>query len=381
MVPEVLPESAFSVEEILEGVEAWVRISSPTIDPAGVNQMMDAAAAMMEAVGASVERHAGPPGYGDAVVARMRPETDTPGILVLSHLDTVHAPETFAGDFPLRREGDVVYGPGILDMKAGAFLACYALRLLVERSKPVPLPVTFLFIPDEELGSPSTRPLIEAEARKHRYVLVPEPAQDGGNLITGRWAFQRFILRARGRPAHAGAVSDSGRSAIREIAEQIVQIEALSNPTRDVSLAVGVVRGGTFVNVVPPVCEAEVLAVTADEAEFDRIREAMSALASQTPGVTLDVETGPVRPLFRPSPEGLALYAQARRLAQTIGFDPGHGSVGGGSDGNFSGALGVPTLDGLGACGAGFHTQEEHISVPCLVPRARLFAELLQTLS
>ena len=226
----------------------------------------------------------------------------------------------------------------------------------MEHTIEPPLPVTFMFVPDEEVGSPTSRELIEAEAARNRYVLVPEPAQDGADLITGRWAFQRFVVRARGRPAHAGATLASGRSAIREIAEQIVAIEELSDSERKVTFSVGVVGGGTFVNVVPTRCEAEVLVVTPDQAAFERARAAMDALEPRIAGVELEVEPGPVRPLFEPSAASLELYEHARSLAREIGFDPGHGSVGGGSDGNFTGSLGVPTLDGLGPEGAGFHT-------------------------
>jgi glutamate carboxypeptidase len=154
----------------------------------------------------------------------------------------------------------------------------------------------------------------------------------------------------------------------------------MSDPDHNTSLAVGVVRGGQFVNVVPTVSEAEVLAVTSDEEEFARVQSALATLTPHRDGVRLDVVPGPVRPLFIPTPEGLALYERARLLAREIGFDPGHGSVGGGSDGNFTGALGVATLDGLGACGDGFHTQDEHILASSLVPRGRLLAALLQTL-
>jgi len=379
-VHRCLPATAFDLEEILGGLEGWVRIASPTIDPDGVNRMMDVAASAMESVGAAIARRPGPEGYGDAVVARM-PWGEGPGIMVLSHLDTVHARRTFEADLDYRREGDRVFGPGILDMKGGTFLAWYALRVTVERSGPTPLPITFVFIPDEEVGSVTTRDLIEEQASRSRYVLVPEPAQNGGNLITGRWAFQRFVVRARGRPAHAGATLESGRSAIREIAEQIVRIEEMSDRERNVTLAVGIVSGGKFVNVVPAMCEAEVLAVTPTQADFDRVRAAMTSLEPRIDGTRLEVEPGPVRPLFSSSPRGLELYEHARSLAREVGFDPGHGEVGGGSDGNFTGALGVPTLDGLGPCGGGFHTQEEHVLASSLVPRARLLAELFRTLS
>ena len=146
-------------------------------------------------------------------------------------------PERSQGSSVFGGTATALYGPGVLDMKAGTFLAVHALRLLREHGRQTGLPVTVMLIPDEEVGSPTTRTLIEAEGRRNRYVLVPEPAQDGGNLITGRWAFQRFIVRARGRPAHAGATLASGRSAIREIAEQIVRIESMSDPERNVTLS------------------------------------------------------------------------------------------------------------------------------------------------
>ncbi len=380
-MPGAVPEGAFDPDEILAGLETWVRIDSATFEPDGVNRMMDVAAEAMGAMGAEIERHPGRDGYADAVVARMPAAPAEPGILVLTHLDTVHPRGSFPSARVLARDGDRVFGPAILDMKGGAFLAVYALRLTIEHTGAPPLPVTFMFIPDEEVGSPTSRHLIEVEARRNRYVLVPEPAQNGADLITGRWAFQRFRVRAHGRPAHAGATLATGSSAIREIAEQIVAIEGMSEPERNVTFSVGVVEGGTFVNVVPTGCEAEVLVVTAGQDAFERARAAMAALEPRTPGVELEVEPGPFRPLFEPSPASLELYEHARTLAREIGFDPSHGSVGGGSDGNFTGSLGVPTLDGLGPQGAGFHTDEEHVLVSSLVPRARLLGELFRTLS
>jgi glutamate carboxypeptidase len=375
-----LPAEAFDLDEILAGLESWVGISSPTTEPDGVNRMMDEAQRTMEAIGAEVQRHSGPEGYGDAVLAQMPWSGDTPGILVLCHLDTVHAPGNFERDLSYRLEGDRAYGPGILDMKGGTFLACEAMRRIVEAGERTALRVSFLFIPDEEVGTPSTRKLIEAEAERNRLVLVPEPAQEGADVITGRWAFQRFIVRAHGQPAHAGATLATGRSAIREIAEQIIAIESMSEPERNVTLSAGIVRGGIFVNVVPTSCEAHVLAVTEHPDDFDAVRSRITSLEPINEGVRLEVETGPFRPLFTPSAESLKLFERARELARGIGFDPEPGIVGGGSDGNFTGALGVPTLDGLGPVGAGFHTQDEHVLVDSLIPRARLLSGLLRSL-
>lgn len=368
-------------DEIVSGLEEWVRTESPTYHVEGVNGMMDLASDAMRSIGATVVRLPGRAGFGDVVVARLPGEAAGPGILVLNHLDTVHPVGTLDGPLPFRREGDRLYGPGVLDMKGGAYIAWYALRQIRASRSATPLPITFVFTPDEEVGSPSTRGLIEAEAQQHRYVLLPEPAQDEGDLITGRWAIQRFTVRAHGRPAHAGATFAAGRSAVREIAQQIVRIEELSDPERNVTLNVGLVSGGTFVNVVPSDCRAEVLAVTPTQADFDRVRRLMSSLTPLSDDVELEVAPGPVRPLFKPTPAGLDLYHHASALADEIGFSPGHGTVGGGSDGNLAGALGVPTLDGLGLCGDGFHTNEEHIFISSIVPRATLLARLFETLA
>ena len=371
-----VPADLFHESEMLDGIARWVEIDSPTYDRDGVNRMMDAAAAAMYGLGATITRHPGREGLGDAVVARIGP--DEPGILVLAHLDTVHP--VGAADGRVRRDGDRFFGPGAYDMKGGAFLATYALGALLDDGQSPRLPVTFLFIPDEEIGSPTTRTLIETEACRHHYVLVPEPAQDRGNLITGRWAFQRFVVEARGAPAHAGATAAHGASAIREIAAQIPAIESISDAERDVTVSVGVVSGGTFVNVVPDRCRAEVLAVTPTNEDFHGVRQRIHGLRPLSPGIRLEVTPGPVRPVFAPTAETPALYERARTLANRIGFDPGHGTVGGGSDGNFTGALGVPTLDGIGVCGEAFHTAQEHLLVSSLVPRARLIAELLRSL-
>lgn len=377
-----LDEHLFATEEMVAGISEWASVESPTTDVSSVNRMMGLAASTMADLGARIERRPGRDGYGDVVTASFDfGGGNVPGVLILCHLDTVHPLGTLAGPLPLRLEGDRLYGPGVFDMKGGVYMACYALKQLLRSNRPPRLPVRFLFIPDEEVGSPSTRELIEEEGRKARYVLVPEPAQEQGKLITGRWAFARFLLRARGRPAHAGATLGQGRSAIREMARQILRIEEMSDPARNVTLSVGTIKGGTFVNVVPLDCTAEVLAVLPTQRDFEEMVGRMLELGATQEDVGFEVRQGPVRPLFEPGEESLALYERAARLASAIGFEPGHGSAGGGSDGNFTGALGIPTLDGLGVCGGGFHTHEEHLLVSSLVPRARLFASLLADLA
>jgi glutamate carboxypeptidase len=374
-------EPAFDADEMFEGLRDWVLTESPTVHVPGVNAMMDKAEAAMARLGASIERQAGVDGYGDIVIATVPGRREGPGVLVLGHLDTVHMVGSLEGPLPFRREGDRIYGPGIYDMKGGMFAATYALAQLLRAGEMPELPVTFMFISDEEVGSPSTRERIEAVASRHKYVLVPEPAKgETGMLVTGRFAFLRFTVTIDGKPAHAGSQLARGRSAIAEMARQIIAIEGLTDRERGITYSVGVVNGGTFVNVVPIRCSAQVLAVAPFREAMDEIRTNMMALKPHNPDCTVTVEAGPVRPLFEPSEGTLDLYGKAEAIAQEIGFTPGHGQFGGGSDGNFTGALGLPTLDGLGLMGDGAHTHEEHVLYSSLVPRARLLAGLFRTL-
>lgn len=369
----------YDADEILEGIRTWVFVESPTNFPEGVNRVMDLAEREMLSLGAAVERESGGEDYADLLTARVPGESEGSGILVLGHLDTVHAVGTLERELPFRREGDRVYGPGIYDMKGGMYSACYALRQLLRSGSTPKLPVTFMFVPNEEVGSPTTRGRIEAEAKRNHYVLVLEPAK-GGKLVTGRHAIARFRVKVRGRPSHAGSTLSRGRSAIREMAEQIIAIEGLSDHEAGVTLSVGIVHGGTFVNVVPIECEAEVLAVLPAPEDIERISAAMMALEPVNPDVSVAVEAGLLRPVFAPHAKVMDLYARAEAIAKDIGFTPGHGIFGGGSDGNFTGALGLATLDGLGPCGDGAHTHDEYILYSSLVPRARLLAGLLETL-
>ncbi|MGG5818101.1 M20/M25/M40 family metallo-hydrolase [Falsiroseomonas sp. HW251] len=370
----------FDAEAILAGLKPWVECESPTFDAAAVNRMMDLASRELALLGARIDRIPGRMGFGDCVRARFpHPAGDAvPGILVMAHLDTVHPVGTLA-KLPWRRDGGTVRGPGIFDMKGGTYLSVEAIRRILAAGIATPLPVTFLLTSDEEIGSPSTRDLIEAEASRSRYVLVPEPARPDGGVVTGRYAIARFNLRTTGRPSHAGATLGEGRSAIREMCRQVLAIEAMT--TEDCTFSAGVFHGGTWVNCVPTHCDAEVLSMAKRQADLDSGVERMLALTSSTNEVLLEVKRGVTRPVWEPDGGVMALYDHARGLARSLGFDISHQSSGGGSDGNFTGAMGIPTLDGLGVGGAGAHTLDEHIAIGTLVPRAKLMAGLLSTLS
>jgi glutamate carboxypeptidase len=369
----------FDSEAMLAGLRAWVECESPTWDATAVNRMLDLAAREMAIMGASIDRVAGRLGFAGCVRAKFpHARQGEPGILIAGHLDTVHPTGTIE-KLTWRREGNKCYGPGIFDMKGGNYLTLEAIRQLSRAAVATPLPVTVLFTPDEEVGTPSARDLIEAEAKRNKYVLVPEPGRPNNGVVTGRYAIAGFNLEATGRPSHAGATLSSGRSAIREMARQILVIDGMTS--EDCTFSVGIVHGGQWVNCVATTCAGEALSMAKRQADLDRGVERMLALSGSSNDVTFKVTRGVTRPVWEPDAGTLALYDKARGVAASMGLDLPHGSAGGGSDGNFTGAMGIPTLDGLGVRGADAHTLNEHIEVDSLAERGRLMAGLLATLA
>ncbi len=285
----------------------------------------------------------------------------------------------FIERLPFRIEGDSAYGPGIYDMKGGAYLAYHAFRQLCEGGARSPLGVTHIFSSDEEIGSPTSRALIEAEGRKAKYVLVTEPARDGGKIVTGRKGVARFDVFIKGVPAHAGARPEDGRSAIRELANVIQALEAMTDIARGVTVNVGVVRGGTRPNVIAEEAYAEVDLRVPSIADADDLVGKILNLKSRSEGVTVKVVGELNRPPYEKGNAGAALYEHAKTLAAEIGFELVDTFTGGGSDGNFT-APHTATLDGLGVDGKGAHTHYEQMYISSIEPRTRLLHRLYQTL-
>ena len=374
-------EPKVDAEEILTGIVRWVEIETPSQDGAAVNRLADAIEREFVEVGARTERIPGRDGFGDVLIAQApwNADTDGPGIMVLGHMDTVH-PHGTIRRLTVRREGDKVFGPGIYDMKGGDYLGFYGLRHLLRQGKRAKLPVTFLFVPEEEVGSPTSREIIEREGLKAKYVLCMEPGRDGGKVVTGRKGCARFVVKVHGEPAHSGARHQDGRSAIREAARQILDIEAMTDYATGVTTSVGLWDGGTGANVVPEFSTFEVDVRLPEAASAETVCARIANLKSHDPDVTIEVTGGLNRPAYEKTPAIAALHEHARKLAAEIGIPLDDTVTGGFSDGNFTAALGIPTLDGLGVDGAGAHTEEEHLYYSSLEPRAKLLIRLLETL-
>jgi len=367
--------------ELLALVERYVGFETPSHDKARCDVLVDHLAGHFAALGA-VERVANL-GGGDHLrirVAAPGAPADARPALVLCHYDTVWAAGTLAAR-PFRVDGDTAYGPGAYDMKASLALAEHALRAAGGLGLSLPRPVTLLFTSDEEIGSLSSRALIEGEARGAAYVLVLEPpVEPHGALKTARKGGGVFTVAIGGRSAHAGVEPEKGVSAITEMAHQILAINGLADPAKGTTLNVGLVEGGTRPNVVPDAARlvVDARAWTMDEAR--RLEAAFAGLRPATLGATVAVSGGIRRPPMERGPATAELFARARVIGAELGLDLVEGSTGGGSDGNFTAALGVPTLDGLGTPGQGAHAEHEQIHIPGLIERGALLAALLTAL-
>jgi glutamate carboxypeptidase len=304
---------------------------------------------------------------------------DAKQLLVVGHLDTVWPLGTLALR-PFQIDGDKAYGPGIFDMKAGITIATFAIATLREFGRKTHRPVTFLMTCDEETGSHFSRPLIEEEAGRSYAALVLEPPVPGGSIKTARKGVGEFELIVRGRSAHAGNDIRKGVSAINELANQILAINQLADFARGTTLNVGVVRGGVLSNVVAAEARASIDMRYQVIEEGRRIEEAMAALRPTLDGAQLEVKGGINRPPLLRTEKTAALFAHAKELATEIDYELKEASVGGGSDGNFIAAMGVPVLDGLGVDGEGAHAEHEHIIISDIARRATLLARLIETL-
>lgn len=369
--------------EMLDFTRWLVEQESMSREPEATRRIAENLGEKLVAIGAAVDL-INDPRYGSTLIARFarfgqaRPE-DTKQLLVVGHLDTVWPIGTLAAR-PFRIEDDRAFGPGIFDMKAGVMLATFAMRAIKELGRATERPVTLMMTCDEETGSVFSRSVIDDEARKAHAALVLEPPIPGGTVKTARKGVGEFELIIHGRPAHAGNDLRAGISAITELAHQVLAINNLNDFERGTTVNVGVARGGVLSNVVAAEAHAFIDMRFQNIADGQRITEAMLKLQPVIDGARIEVRGGINRPPLVRTDQTAHLFEHARRLGSEVGLDLKEGSVGGGSDGNFIAAHGVPVLDGLGVDGAGAHAEHEHIIISDIARRAALLTRLIETI-
>ena len=357
---------------VLETTMALARLESPTLDKTAVDRCGDELALRLGAIGGAVTRLR-QRDVGDQLRAEFG--TGTSQVLLIGHFDTVW-PIGQIDRMPLEIRDGCLFGPGVLDMKGGIAIGMLAARALTERAQPAER-LVMLWTSDEERGSGTSRALIEQEARRSRAVFVLEPALVGGGVKTTRKGCGEFHLTVRGVAAHAGVDPDKGASAVHEVAAQIVDLLQVRDMAPGVSLNIGMVSGGTRPNVVAEEAHATIdVRVTTSE-EATRVAATVRERVPTIQGTRIEVTGGFDRPPLERTDAVARLYERARAIAARLGHDLQEGGTGGGSDGNFTAALGIPTLDGLGAEGAGPHALYEHIEVDGLSWRAALLAGLI----
>lgn len=359
-------------DEILLDIKELVAAESPSMNKVAVDhcgEVLQALFAKRLGVVAEIDEQ---PHYGNHLKFTMGSGDEQ--TVLLGHFDTVWD----EGELVMREEDGKLYGPGVLDMKAGLVQAIWAVRALQQHDLLAGKRIVFLCGSDEEVGSPSSSAWLSQHALGSAQVLVVEPAVAGsGALKTARKGTGQYEITLNGLAAHAGNNPEEGISAVQEMAHQIMFLHSLNAPERGTTVNVGIARGGNRINVVADKAVLGIDTRVTSEAEAERIHAEISQITPHLAGITLDISGAQSRPPMRQTPESLLLMERAQQVALQLGFEVEGKAVGGGSDGNFTAALGIPTLDGLGATGAGIHARHEHIIIADIAPRAALVAGLI----
>lgn len=362
-------------KELLEELLVCVRIESPTSDKGAVDRFGEHMAARLLEIGMSIHWKK-EPDRGNHLIGRWTGGKEgKKDILLIGHLDTVWKIGTLQ-TMPVRVEGDRAFGPGIFDMKGGIMIALQALRLIRENQLHTNL--TIVLSSDEEEGSESSRSLIQELAGNARCAFVLEPAGPDNAVKTKRRGVGRFHVRVKGRAAHAGVDPAKGVNAIAELAHQVLQIQEWNGSRDGVSAHVGLIQGGTRTNVIPDLAEAIVDARCDTKDDVEWLESKFRSLQPKHPEASVSVSGGMERPPLERTESVLALYREAVEIGSTFNYSLNEYWTGGGSDGNLTAAMGVPTLDGLGVEGDGAHASHEHILIPSLSKRATLLYHLIR---
>ncbi len=375
-MPDLLAACRAALPETIRLLKQLSALESPSADKVAVDACSRFVAECLRAEGIDIEIMSQANAGNHLAAAWPDGDSAERGFLTLCHLDTVWPVGTLAR-MPIYEEDGKLFGPGVYDMKGGSAILFTALRVLKATGQTPRYPWRMLFTSDEEAGSITARPLIESEARRSRLVLVMEPALGNGALKTFRKGVGDFTIVAYGRAAHAGGDHQQGVNAIEELARHIPVLQRLTDYQTGTTVNVGTIKGGTVSNVVPDRAEMEVDFRVSRLSESERVLSIVQGLRPVLAGARLEVSGGLNRPPMERNATMIATFNQARQLASTIGLSLEEGSTGGGSDGNFTADLGIPTLDGLGAVGDGAHAAHEHVIISPLADRAALLATIL----
>ena len=371
---EILSHLTQQLPEAIAFLEKMVSLESPSFDKPLVDDFVRIVGARFAGMGAEVE-FVSAEKFGDNLIARF-PGRSSERVLLLGHTDTVWPAGEIARR-PFKIAGGRAFGPGVFDMKAGILLISMAIAALQKANGGLPKTVTVLLVSDEEVGSTSSRAVTETEASPCRAVFVLEPSLPGGALKTARKGIGRFTLKVIGRAAHAGIDPENGINAIEEISHQILKLQKMTDAARGTIVTVGVVQGGIRSNVVPAEAAAEIDIRISSMEEAERMTKTIKALSAELSGARLEVRGSITRPPMERTAETERLFRVAQKVASSLGIALTEGSTGGASDGNFTSALGIPTLDGLGAIGGGAHAIDEWVDIQSLPQRAALLAGLI----
>ena len=366
-------------DAITETIRQLVEIESPSDNKPAVDRLGALLAGRFEGLGGHAKFHR-TQDFGDHLQVDFATERSGKPVLLLGHIDTVYPLGTLAG-MPCRVDDGRLWGPGALDMKSGIALMLHALDgLRTWHNDSLPRPVTVLLVSDEEVGSESSRPITESLARRSAAVLVLEPSYGlKGAVKTARKGVGEYTIKAMGKAAHSGLDFDKGESAIVELARQITAISKLVDVKRGLTLNVGLISGGTRTNVIPAQATASLDVRVARMKDAPGIDRQLRALRPFNRKCKLEIKGGINRPPMERTAGVAALYRQASEIAKRLGWKLEEASVGGGSDGNFTANLGIPTLDGLGGVGEGAHATHEYVTISELPRRAALLAELIES--
>ncbi|UII54253.1 M20 family metallopeptidase [Cytobacillus spongiae] len=367
-------------QEMLEMLEEMVNMDSGSYDKQGVDRVGTLLAKSYDELGFRIEVYKQTE-LGDHLLIKHR-NAKQPKIIIIAHMDTVF-PKGTVEERPFSIKGDQAFGPGVIDMKGSHITLFYAIRALLQSKSKACENIMLLFNSDEEIGSPTSREMIEKEAIDKDFALIMEPARRDGSLVTARRGKGNYTLTVKGKAAHSGIEPEKGRSAIEELAHKVIQLHELTDHEKGISVNVGLIEGGSAANTVSDNAIAHVDVRISELAQVEELEEELEKICSSTevPGTEIELEGEMNRPPMEKNEQTVSLLELIESVGKEIGVDISDTSTGGGSDASFTAALGIPTIDGLGPVGGFPHSEKEYLEIPSLVDRALLLAKTIEVLS